>query len=250
MKPPPLGAVSSFSGLRSALSSIFPDRRRLTFLLGLSDQSFLPIAFQKDSVAMAKKPATKSQTTKSTAPKKSPPSPGRLQIRPPPQGAVSSVCGLRSALSSICPDRLRLTFLLGLSCQSIVPIAFQKESVAMAKKPATKSKTKKSSAAKKSTPAIKATPSDINDRQHLIDVIQAGTGCTGVAARETMSALLNTIQASLKKNQKVQLAGFGTFLVTKRAARKGVNPRDRKSTRLKASKSVRFKAGRTLKEAV
>src|SRR3546814_6902862 len=88
-------------------------------------------------------------------------------MKPPPLGAVSSFCGLRSALSSIFPDRRRLTFLLGLSYQSFLPIAFQKESVAMAKKPATKSKTKKSSAAKKSPPAIKATTSDINDRQHL-----------------------------------------------------------------------------------
>src|SRR3546814_8133529 len=87
------------------------------------------------------------------------------------------------------------------------------------------------SAAKKSAPSVKATPADVNDRQHLIEVIQSGTGCTGVAARETMSALLNTITASLKKNQRVQLAGFGTFLVSKRAARKG----DRKSTRLNSS---------------
>jgi DNA-binding protein HU-beta len=125
----------------------------------------------------------------------------------------------------------------------------------MAKKPATKStsaksKAAKSKATKKSAPAVKATPNDRNDRQHLIEVIQAGTGCTGVAARETMSALLNTIQASLKKNQKVQLAGFGTFVVSKRAARKGVNPRTGEAIKIKASKSVRFKAGRTLKEAV
>src|SRR3546814_12495586 len=118
----------------------------------------------------------------------------------------------------------------------------------MAKKPATKSKTKKSSAAKKSTPAIKATPSDINDRQHLIDVIQAGTGCTGVAARETMSALLNTIQASLKKNQKVQLAGLGTLLDTKLAASTAVTPRTRKAITHKAPKSDRLLAGRPLKE--
>lgn len=120
----------------------------------------------------------------------------------------------------------------------------------MAKKPAKKSTAAKSKAAKKAAPAVKAAPSDASDRQHLINVIQAGTGCTGVAARETMSALLNTIQASLKKNQKVQLAGFGTFVVSKRAARKGVNPRTGEPIKIKASKSVRFKAGRTLKEAV
>src|SRR3546814_19709522 len=87
-------------------------------------------------------------------------------------------------------------------------ISLQKESV-MAKKPATKSKTTKSkttksAAAKKSAPSVKATPADVNDRQHLNEVIQYGTGCTGVAARETMSALLNTITASLKKNPRVQ----------------------------------------------
>lgn len=135
----------------------------------------------------------------------------------------------------------------------------------MAKKPTTKSKTTKpksaksksakprstkSTAAKKSAPSVKATPADVNDRQHLIEVIQSGTGCTGVAARETMSALLNTITASLKKNQRVQLAGFGTFLVSKRAARKGVNPRTGEAIKIKASRSVRFKAGRTLKDAV
>lgn len=125
----------------------------------------------------------------------------------------------------------------------------------MAKKPATKSKSTKSksaksAAAKKSAPSVKATPADVNDRQHLIEVIQSGTGCTGVAARETMSALLNTITASLKKNQRVQLAGFGTFLVSKRAARKGVNPRTGEAIKIKASKSVRFKAGRTLKDSV
>lgn len=120
----------------------------------------------------------------------------------------------------------------------------------MAKKPARKSASGKSKTARKSAPAAKATPNDRNDRQHLINVIQDRTGCTGVAARETMSALLNTIQASLKKNQKVQLAGFGTFVVSRRAARKGVNPRTGEPIKIKASKSVRFKPGRTLKEAV
>src|SRR3546814_4637530 len=90
----------------------------------------------------------------------------------------------------------------------------QKESV-RAKKPATKSKSTKSksaksAAAKKSAPGVNATPADVNDRQHLIEVIQSGTGCTGVAARETMSALLNTITASLKQNLQVQPIGRAT----------------------------------------
>ena len=110
----------------------------------------------------------------------------------------------------------------------------------MAKKPTSKKK----------AVAVKATPSGSSDREQLLDVIKAGTGCTNIAARDTLSALLGTIQASLKKNQKVQLAGFGTFAVTRRSARKGVNPQTGEPIKIKASKSVRFKAGRTLKEAV
>ncbi len=108
----------------------------------------------------------------------------------------------------------------------------------------------KKSTAKKPARRYKATPEGVNDRQHLIDVIQSGTGCTATAARETMTRILGTVMASLKKNQRVQLAGFGTFKVSKRAAHKGRNPRTGEAIRIKASKSVRFKAGRTLKNAV
>lgn len=116
----------------------------------------------------------------------------------------------------------------------------------MAKAPAKR----KTTAAKKKAPAVKATPATMSDREQLVDVIKARTGCTGVAARDTLSAVLGTIQASLKKNQKVSLAGFGTFAVTRRSARKGVNPQTGEPIRIKASKSVRFKPGRTLKTAV
>ncbi len=120
----------------------------------------------------------------------------------------------------------------------------------MAKKRSKKSTPRKSQATKKPARCYKATPGGMNDRQHLIDVIQSGTGCTAVAARETMIVFLGTIATSLKKNQRVQLAGFGTFTVSKRGARKGVNPRTGEAIKIKASKSVRFKAGRTLKNAV
>jgi DNA-binding protein HU-beta len=126
----------------------------------------------------------------------------------------------------------------------------RKEPFSMTTKPAKKSTPKKSRATKKSGRRFKAKPEGMKDRQHLIDVIQSGTGCTGIAARETMIALLGTITTSLKKNQRVQLAGFGTFTIAKRAARKGVNPRTGEAIKIKASKSVRFKAGRTLKNSV
>ncbi|WP_282611332.1 HU family DNA-binding protein [Pelagibius sp. Alg239-R121] len=96
----------------------------------------------------------------------------------------------------------------------------------------------------------KATPVGVSDRQHLTDLIQSGTGCTATAARETLTELFGTITASLKKNQRVQIVGFGSFTVTKRAARKGVNPRTGDAIKIKASKSVRFRAGQTLKNSV
>ena len=119
----------------------------------------------------------------------------------------------------------------------------------MALKPSKKSTPKKPRATRQPVRRFMATPEGMKDRQHLIDVIQSGTGCTAVAARETMIALLGTITTSLKKNQRVQLAGFGTFTVAKRGARKGRNPRTGEAIRIKASKTVRFKAGRTLKNS-
>jgi len=62
-----------------------------------------------------------------------------------------------------------------------------------------------------------------------------------------LATILSTISASLKKNQKVQLVGFGSFQVVKRRARKGRNPATGASIRIKASKGVRFKAGSKLK---
>ena len=62
-----------------------------------------------------------------------------------------------------------------------------------------------------------------------------------------MEAVLETISASLKKNQKVRLVGFGSFEVVKRKARKGRNPATGESIRIKASKSVRFRPGTKLK---
>ena len=94
----------------------------------------------------------------------------------------------------------------------------------MAKKPSKKAAAKKPQATKKPARRYKATPAGRSDRQHLIKVIQTGTGCTATVARETMIGLLGTLTTSLRKNQRVQLSGFGTFKVSKRSARKGVKP--------------------------
>ncbi|MEG3620019.1 HU family DNA-binding protein [Magnetovibrio sp. PR-2] len=122
----------------------------------------------------------------------------------------------------------------------------------MAKKATTKKKApaKKKAAAAKPAKRYKATPEGTSDRLHLVSVIQEATGCTAKAANEALGDVIGTVTASLKKNQKVQLVGFGTFNVAKRAGRKGRNPQTGETIRIKASKSVRFKAGASLKGSI
>ena len=116
------------------------------------------------------------------------------------------------------------------------------------KAPARKKAAAKRAAPKKAASArIAATPSGSSDKDHLISVIQSGTGSSKKAATDTLASVLSTISASLKKNQKVQLVGFGSFEVVKRRARKGRNPATGAAIRIKASKGVRFKAGSKLK---
>ena len=114
-----------------------------------------------------------------------------------------------------------------------------------AKAPAKKAAAKR--AAPKAAARLSATPSGASDKDHLISVIQSGTSSSKKAATDTLAAVLGTVTASLKKNQKVQLVGFGTFEVVKRRARKGRNPATGAAIRIKASKGVRFKAGTKLK---
>ncbi len=127
----------------------------------------------------------------------------------------------------------------------------------MAKRPASKkptaakAKTTRKKAAGRPKPSTaRATPGGLTDRDHLIGVIQDGTGSSKLAAKRTLDAILGTVTLSLKKNARFQIAGFGTFSVGKRKARMGRNPRTGEAIKIKASKSVRFKAGTKLKAGV
>ncbi len=128
--------------------------------------------------------------------------------------------------------------------------AKRKSAATRAKAATRKTSRGKKPASTKSSLKPGATPAGVYDRQHLANVIQAGTGCSGQAAKRTLNAVLDSVVLSLKKNKKVQFAGFGTFEVVKRQAHKGRNPGTGEVIRVKASKRVRFRAGATLKSGI
>jgi DNA-binding protein HU-beta len=79
-------------------------------------------------------------------------------------------------------------------------------------------------------------------------VIQGSTEITGVAANRATNDLIAAIVAELKKNGKFTLPSFGTFTVRKMKARKGVDPRTGAAIKVKAGKTMRFKASPSLKK--
>ncbi len=84
------------------------------------------------------------------------------------------------------------------------------------------------------------------NKQDLIDSMAKAAGVTKVQAQAALDAFMASTQGALKKGDKVILVGFGTFSVTKRAARKGRNPQTGKEINIPAKKVVKFKAGANL----
>ena len=88
------------------------------------------------------------------------------------------------------------------------------------------------------------------NKAELVDAIASKTGSSKKAAEAALNATIEAISASLKKGDKVQLVGFGSFEVRKRAARKGRNPQTGAEIKIPASKAPVFKAGKALKDVV
>lgn len=87
------------------------------------------------------------------------------------------------------------------------------------------------------------------NKGELIEAVKANLGADAskACAERAVEAVLEGIKAGIKKDSSVQLIGFGTFSVAKRAARKGINPKTGEKISIKASKNVKFKAGSALK---
>ena len=88
------------------------------------------------------------------------------------------------------------------------------------------------------------------NKAELVAAVAAKTGETKKSAEEAVNAFVDVITESLTKGDKVQLVGFGSFEVRKRAARKGRNPQTKEEIKIPASKAPVFKAGKALKDLV
>ena len=88
------------------------------------------------------------------------------------------------------------------------------------------------------------------NKSELIAAIATKTGETKTDAEATFNAFVNVVSETLAKGDKVQLVGFGSFEVRKRAARKGRNPQTKEEIKIPASKAPVFKAGKALKDLV
>ena len=84
----------------------------------------------------------------------------------------------------------------------------------------------------------------------LVAAVAAEAGLTKVVAQAAVEATVNAIKDALAKGENVQLVGFGTFAVTERAERNGVNPATGKAIKIAAKKVVKFKAGKALAETL
>ena len=88
------------------------------------------------------------------------------------------------------------------------------------------------------------------NRTELISAMSEKSELTKVDTEKALKAFIDTVTDELKNGGKVQLVGFGTFEVAERAERQGRNPKTGEAITIHASKSPKFKAGRSLKDIV
>ena len=88
------------------------------------------------------------------------------------------------------------------------------------------------------------------NKTELIAAMADQAGLSKKDAEKALKAFTDVVADELKKDGKVQLVGFGTFEVSKRAAREGRNPQTGEAMKISACKAPKFKAGKALKDAV
>jgi len=88
------------------------------------------------------------------------------------------------------------------------------------------------------------------NKAELISAVAERTGLSKKDSEAAVSAALDVITSALEEEEKVQLVGFGSFEVKRRAARTGRNPKTKEAIEIPASKVPVFKAGKVLKDIV
>ena len=88
------------------------------------------------------------------------------------------------------------------------------------------------------------------NKTELVAAIADKTELSKKDSEKALKAFIDVVGEELKKGEKIQLVGFGTFEVTERAARTGKNPRTGEAIQIAASKVPAFKAGKALKDVV
>ncbi|MCP1102568.1 DNA-binding protein HU-beta [Aequitasia blattaphilus] len=88
------------------------------------------------------------------------------------------------------------------------------------------------------------------NKTELVAAIAKSADLPKKDSEKALKAFVDVVTSELKKGNKIQLVGFGTFEVSERAAREGRNPQTGKTMKIAASKAPKFKAGKALKDAV
>lgn len=88
------------------------------------------------------------------------------------------------------------------------------------------------------------------NKTELVAAIADEAGLSKKDAEKALKAFTDVVTAELKKGEKIQLVGFGTFEVSERPAREGRNPQTGEAMKIAASKTPKFKAGKALKDSI
>jgi DNA-binding protein HU-beta len=88
------------------------------------------------------------------------------------------------------------------------------------------------------------------NKSELVEAIASGSGVTKADANRVLDTFMLTVTDALKSGDQVVLPGFGSFSTGNRSARTGRNPQTGQTIQIKASRVAKFKAGKSLKEAV
>lgn len=88
------------------------------------------------------------------------------------------------------------------------------------------------------------------NKTELINAMAEESGLSKVDSKKALAAFISSVTKALKGGEKVALIGFGTFAVSERSARTGINPMTKKAIKIEAKKIAKFKAGAELADAI